>query len=793
MRGAGVDRRWTIKGRQLTWALLGLSLLFARVSSADAGVGQRAMLELVVNEASRGETVVVMRGHEIWLLVRAVEDAGLTSVDGRRETIDREEYVLVSSLAPAIRFTFDERNLTLRLTADAARFARTTLAVDDPRPADLVFRHAPSAFINYGVTWQPSSEPDAFVEAALSLGTASLSSTFSRLGVAPPRRGVTTLTIDRRDQMQRWSVGDITVTPGAFDAGGIIAGISVAREYGLDPYFRRTPSPTLTGTAVTPSTVDVYVNDRLERSEQVPPGPFDVTRVPFTSGLGTTTVVVRDVFGREQEFGRMFYLPSSLLARGNREYRYAIGARRSVDVTQPASYGRWAAFASDRRGLASWVTAGFRVELDGVSLDGGPVFSVQLWHLGEIDGGFSGSHRGEQRGGAGYLTYTFTSGSVSLALAARSVTSGYASIAEVASGRAASQVSAAVSLPAVARVSLSLEYARTTAADAQPATRRMDQRSSVTGSWRALGRLSTHVTAVASQHAGRWQFNGFVGATVLLGPRLVASLAHERDAGSATTVVEAQQSPPVGTGLGYRFRAARGADDAFHGELTYRGPFGEYRVVRDAGSSSSGASWTSGTSVGVSGGMVLIGGQVHATRAVSASYALVRIPEAAGVRVYADNQEVGRTNTRGNLLVPNLLEYHGNRLGIADTDLPLDYDIKTTSENVAPPYRGGAVVLFAGQHIQAISGRITVRHAGVDLVPAFGALVLTVGQEPHISPIGEHGEFYFENLPAGSYPALVQFETGTCTFTVSVPVTTAPLVLLGTLTCNAKSSQEVDP
>jgi outer membrane usher protein FimD/PapC len=39
------------------------------------------------------------------------------------------------------------------------------------------------------------------------------------------------------------------------------------------------------------------------------------------------------------------------------------------------------------------------------------------------------------------------------------------------------------------------------------------------------------------------------------------------------------------------------------------------------------------------------------------------------------NQEVGRTNKEGNLLVPNLLSYYGNILNISDQDVPLDNSV----------------------------------------------------------------------------------------------------------------------
>ena len=56
------------------------------------------------------------------------------------------------------------------------------------------------------------------------------------------------------------------------------------------------------------------------------------------------------------------------------------------------------------------------------------------------------------------------------------------------------------------------------------------------------------------------------------------------------------------------------------------------------------------------------------------------------------------------MIVPNLMPYYGNKLGIVDQDLPLDYEIQTTEKTIAPPYRGGAVVTFPAMRMRSPSG-----------------------------------------------------------------------------------------
>jgi outer membrane usher protein len=71
------------------------------------------------------------------------------------------------------------------------------------------------------------------------------------------------------------------------------------------------------GTATVPSTVDVFVNNSLVTSSQLPPGPFVIDRLPTMSGTGDVSVVVRDALGREQVVTQTFYSSTTLLAGGD--------------------------------------------------------------------------------------------------------------------------------------------------------------------------------------------------------------------------------------------------------------------------------------------------------------------------------------------------------------------------------------------------------------------------------------------------------------------------------------------
>ncbi|HEX6178878.1 MAG TPA: fimbrial biogenesis outer membrane usher protein, partial [Thermoanaerobaculia bacterium] len=162
---------------------------------------------------------------------------------------------------------------------------------------------------------------------------------------------------------------------------------------------------------------------------------------------------------------------------------------------------------------------------------------------------------------------------------------------------------------------------------------------------------------------------------------------------------------------------------------------------------------------------------------------LVRVPGVRDVRVYLSNQLVGRTDQNGDLLVPNLLPYYGNRIRIDDRDVPMTHDLQIIEQVIAPPTRGGALVLFPAHEIHAATGSVIVRTGSGEVIPAYGQIRLATGGEESISPIGGQGDFYFENVSAGSYEALVEYEGGTCSFTLTIPASNQEIADIGRVVC----------
>jgi outer membrane usher protein len=232
--------------------------------------------------------------------------------------------------------------------------------------------------------------------------------------------------------------------------------------------------------------------------------------------------------------------------------------------------------------------------------------------------------------------------------------------------------------------------------------------------------------------------------------------------------------------VGWRVRGDTAGEGTVNGLLQVQPAFGRYEAAYDRGYGPNGSEVGS---LSAAGGVVLVGERLFATRPVEQSFALVRVPGISGVRVRLEQQEVGRTGSGGDLLVPGLLPYYGNRLSIADTDVPADFRIGRVERVVAPRPRGAAVVRFEVERLRAVEGRVRLGGRRGARIPAWGTLEVDTPRGTHRSPIAEGGEFWLEDLPSGTHAARVYFEGDVCEFGLSVPESGPGVVDVGTLGC----------
>lgn len=782
------------KSRPVTFLLafaMAVALLSASLS-ASAQTNKEILLPFTFNEVEKGEAAVMLQGDDVFLSVADLQRAGVTGpmwhrllafaslVSGARKSAAGKEFISLKAMAPFLTFKFDEANLSLSVTAEPRLLPSTQVNVQLTPPSDIVYSHDTSTFLNYSVTDTSAHHPTFFGETGTSIGGNLLLNSFSRTADRDFVRLLSSYEIDQRARLQRWTFGDASVTTDVLGGSALVGGVTLARNFNLDPYFVRYPPLDLRGTALTPSRVEVYVNGALVSQQEVPPGPFELNNIPVASGAGNARIVVRDAFGREQVLSQPFYYSTGVLEPGLSEFTYSVGAVRQNFGTKSFDYTSPALLAVHRYGFSDTLTAGGRLEATRDLISGGPSANWRT-RAGEFDAGVAVSRDHGSSGTAEGLGYSYLARYFSIGGLARLMSRDYANLSlrrEADRPLLDSNVFATLLL---AHANLSLMWSESHLRDS-PDISRVTLLSNV-----PITRRSSVFVSVGSANDGsgrRAEF--FAGLSIFLGGSTAASITVDHRDGQTQTVTEIDKTLPVGTGFGYRLTgaAADGGSHVGSGLLQYQTDFGRYEMQFDPFQANVRPTVTA------AGGLVYQGGALLATRPVQDSFALVQVPGVKNVRVYASNNEVGKTDANGDLLVPNLLPYYGNRLSIQDSDVPLNYEVQDVEKTIAPPHRGGALVVFPVHQIRTVTGTLSVRGAKREFVPAFGELTLTARGTSVQSPLGRGGEFYFENIAAGTWDALIETHEGSCRFRLKVPAGTDPVVKLGHMTCTNEAIEQ---
>lgn len=743
----------------------------AEVRSEVRSAGLRALLDLRVNGSAKGQILVVLEGGDALVAVADLEAGGLQGIGGRRSELEGTEYVSLRSLAPQLAFTVDERALRLDVTARAELLGRGLIDLGNVRPQGMISRGEPSAYANYAVRADRDLHTSLSAEAGVGSGNSRLYSGLSVPYGGVVTRGLTVASIEEPPVLRRWVAGDAAIGLGGLGSTVVVGGLGVARDFSLDPYVSYAPRPSSSAFVASPSTLEVYVNGTLVRRQQVQPGTIDLTNFPVREGTNDVRLVLRDAYGREQSFDERAVFCPGLLARGHSDYAYHLGFVRE-DLTSSFRYGPFAALARHRFGLTDLFTVGYRLE---GALDRGTVGSsvtFGTW-IGTFDLELAGSVQRGRPGGAGSGIWSWSSRKTTAGVRLRGASRQYGTVAlDHSEDRSLFDGTAFLALRPIPRLGVSLDFVasrRRDAGDTLSVTARVD-----------LGitkGLSVMLATTGALLEGTPNVSGLLLLSWAIGRNSSAHALGRVGKSDERVLVGAQRTLPMGPGYGYRAEVGSSrADRQALAEVQGQTQFGRYgALLEQIGDRTEGE-------LTVSGGAVVLGGRAFLTRPVEGSFGLMRVgvPE---VRGYLEAQEIGRTDDRGDLLVPALLPRYGNRLGIEVRDIPMEYEVGKVQQLLAPPLKVGGVADFEVKPIRAFLGRVEVETAGPPEIPAYGEIRLT-GPDGSASrtATGSDGLFFVERAVPGTYLGEVSWSGRTCDLRFEVPDRIG-MADLGTLRC----------
>jgi outer membrane usher protein len=668
---------------------------------------------------------------------------------------DSRRFYLLNAIDGA-QVRVEQSTQELKLTVPTAVLKPTRLSYAKVEISDEVVGGT-GAFVNYDVSGETSS-------GAIRGGAAIEAGLFTPYGVGISRfvgraggkdSGMVRLdsswTVDDPAGMRSLRIGDSISSGGPGGRPVRFAGIQLARNFAVQPGFVTFPIPSLEGSADVPSVVDVYVNDVLTRSSDVPPGPFDIVDIPVVTGRGEVQLVVRDMLGRQRLVSESYYASSNLLRRGLDDYSYEIGFLRRSYGKRSNDYGTVLLSGTHRYGFSDHFTAAAHVEATPHVQAAGAGASLAIPALGEVDATVASSHSNRGQGYSAGFTLERRSRGFSFGVHTEWTSGEYMTVGASPDRRPpASIVHVFAGMP-VGSGSLGLSYLRRdgrTEPDAEIASANWSIRLGGVGSVNLSARTNISGPRETAAELMLVMPLGFAtGASASAGVRV--------DAGKPGFQTMLQKSVPVGTGLGYRFSASSGRFERVDGRVTVRTSFADYDAQ---------LTWTDGNTgarVSTSGGIGILGGQAFVSRKLERSFARVEVGDYSGVRVYADNQLIGRTGSDGSIIVPTLRPYDRNAVRIEAGDLPLDAKVTEEQKVVRPYDRTGVVVNFGVEPSKSAYLKVILSDGRP--LPTGSSIRLPGQSEEFVSAPG--GEVYLSGVE-GRTVAIAEWARGRCRFPV---------------------------
>lgn len=536
-------------------------------------------------------------------------------------------------------------------------------------------------------------------------------------------------------------------------------GVQWRRNFALRPDLVIFPVPVISGSSAVPATVDVLLDNIRQYSQQVPAGPFEIDRIPFSTTTGDMRVVVRDVLGREQETMVPLYSVIDLLRPGLVDFAVQAGWLRRDYALRSNSYGDQAASAAVRYGVAERLTVSAHAEvMPGLRMGGGgAAVALGRWSTLSLS---QAASRGRDAG------RTLDGRRSRVAWQYQSVRG--------------------LSLSA-SRLQVDEDFRDIASNDLPSPIRRLDQ-VGTGASFGNHGSLGANLVATEQHNGSRERFvnvsysralggewhayiswnRGLDGArqdAVFIGlswyprTRLSVDGSVSLDRGEpAEYALRVQQRREGETGLGWSLRSRTGGDrdTSWYADAGWRGDYGESAVQVEQVDGDERARLSH------NGSLVLIGGGVHAGRRINQSFAVVDVglPE---VPVRLENRIVGRTGGGGQYMVTDLRPYQRNRLSIDAIDIPAGYVVRDAVIDVVPPEQAGVHVTFPVSAPQA-AVVVIVDEAGTPL--PVGAQGRLGDGRPFV--VGYGGEVYLEEV-LGRAEASVIHDNRRCLVQLDIP------------------------
>ncbi len=574
------------------------------------------------------------------------------------------------------------------------------------------------------------------------------------------QREDTRLVKDFEKQLLRASVGDVSILSTGYQNSRTLGGISVTRQYAIQPYANIRPLNRTELWVKRPSYIEVYVNDGFINRVYAPQGPIQLSDFPLFSGINKVDLKITDDTGQVEWINLNLLYDVQLLGAGIQQFAYQVGApsetfrndRRYDDKNITFSFFH-------RLGLSDRFTIGGSFQSDRSVWLGGQDF-IWLTRAGLISGESGISHKsGGTTAAAGRLRYKSLDyklgadkpirGAAEIEYKARK----FASLGQITGSNPYSwryDLSVSKPITAVTTAGLGFQYSVNREGDNGRAARfdfnselARQWRTNMSYTWEKENKINhkIQITLTWVQAEGR-----YYGNLSYAYPTKTTRLEMNRSPSSIVddfrATLGAQNSPTAYQGdASIEYTHEKGLVRTDHTSSRIREENGYRRTVHS-------------TSLNLSTAVAWVGTNVALTRPIADSFALLTASKSYKsfkIPVNPVSQSAEATINRfGPAVIPTLTSYNETPIILDSSVLPIGYSLNKEYLIARPTYRSGMKIEVGGAATAILAGQF-LQPSGSPLALATGSVLNSEGKVQSTFFTNRSGHFLLENLPPGSY------------------------------------------
>jgi outer membrane usher protein FimD/PapC len=483
------------------------------------------------------------------------------------------------------------------------------------------------------------------------------------------------------DNLSKLTIGDATTRSANWSGSTRFLGVKYSTNFSLKPDIILTPLQNFIGTAELPSTVEILVDNNSIYSKDVRSGPFEITNIPITTGTGDMIVRMKDITGRIQTIIVPFYSVPSLLAKNISDYSFEIGFQRQNFGIESNNYKNLLISFDYKKGINNSLTSGYHFEFLKNQASLGFTNIFKLWNLGYISTSIATnidkSIKSKQKFN---IAYHYSGKKINFNINYLVGGSKYIDALNPTSVGSANTLQVSINYPNKKLGNFSLNYISSTSKNFESSI------ISANYSKNILKNISTIITCGTDL---KNKDNNFL--TLSLNTNILdhsVSLSQTRSKNSASTQGSISSKSKM-LGWGYTGSFSKNDDSLnYSTSVSNSNKYFNSKIYITKSSNKINSQFL------MDGSLILAGNNLFIAPIIYDSFAIVKTGKIANVPIYSNNQFVGYTNNKGNLLVTNIIAFTPSTITMDENHMSLDTAYDSVSKKIYPKSNSAVIVDF---------------------------------------------------------------------------------------------------